>query len=64
MGSNVTAALAKLGGSRGLQEVRSRGCRGPVEIELKIRTDLPNHKASKLITTSCTLTRTPLRLCG
>lgn len=50
MGSNVTAALAKLGGSRGLQEVRSRGCRGPVEIELKIRTDLPNHKGSKLIT--------------
>lgn len=48
MSSNVTSALAKLGGSRGLDEVRSRGCTGPVEIELKIRTDLPN--GSKLIT--------------
>ena len=41
---NVTAALARLGGSRGLQEVRSRGCSGPVEIELKIRADLGRSK--------------------
>ena len=37
MTSNVTTALAKLGGSRGFQEVRSRGTRGPIEIELKFR---------------------------
>ena len=49
MASNVTVALARLGGSRGIQEVRSRGARGPIEIELKIRTDLGN-KGSKLIT--------------
>ncbi len=37
MTSNVTTALAKLGGSRGFEEVRSRGCSGPIEIELKFR---------------------------
>ena len=37
MTSNVTAALATLGGSRGFQEVRSRGATGPIEIELKFR---------------------------
>ena len=37
MTSNVTTALAKLGGSRGYQEVRSRGTSGPIEIELKFR---------------------------
>ena len=37
MSSNVTAALAKLGGSRGFREVRSRGTEGPIEIELKFR---------------------------
>ncbi len=37
MSSNVTAALAKLGGSRGFREVRSRGTDGPIEIELKFR---------------------------
>jgi predicted ATPase len=40
MNSNVTAALARLGGSRGLQEVRSRGATGPIEIELKLRARL------------------------
>jgi predicted ATPase len=40
MQSNVTVALAKLGGSRGVHEVRSRGCEGPIEIELKLRADL------------------------
>ena len=37
MTSNVTSALAKLGGSRGFEEVRSRGQGGPIEIELKFR---------------------------
>ena len=37
MTSNVTTALAKLGGPRGFQEVRSRGAEGPIEIELKFR---------------------------
>lgn len=37
MTSNATIALAKLGGSRGFEEVRSRGCTGPIEIELKFR---------------------------
>ena len=40
MTTNVSAALGRLGGSRGIQEVRSRGCMGPIEIELKIRADL------------------------
>ena len=34
MTTNVTAAPGRLGGSRGFQEVRSRGCEGPIEIEL------------------------------
>lgn len=37
MTTNVTTALAKLGGSRGIQEVRSRGSKGDIEIELKFR---------------------------
>jgi predicted ATPase len=37
MTANVTTALAKLGGSRGFQEVRSRDSHGPIEIELKFR---------------------------
>lgn len=40
MSTNVTAALGRLGGSRGFQEVRSRGTEGPIEIELKIRADI------------------------
>ncbi len=52
--TNVTAALGRLGGSRGFQEVRSRGCDGPIEIELKIRADLGRPKAS-LITYSLTI---------
>lgn len=35
--SNVHTALVKLGGSRGFSEVRSRGCNGNIEIELKFR---------------------------
>lgn len=51
MTTNVTSALGKLGGSRGFQEVRSRGTDGPIEIELKIRADLGRQTAS-LITYS------------
>ena len=49
MAGNVTSALAKLGGSRGLAEVRSRGSSGPIEIELKVRTALADGR-SRLIT--------------
>ena len=54
MTTNVTAALGKLGGSRGLREVRSRNTEGPIEIELKIRADIGRPKAS-LITYALTL---------
>jgi predicted ATPase len=54
MATNVTAALGKLGGSRGFSEVRSRGKDGPIEIELKIRADLGRRKSS-LITYGLTL---------
>lgn len=37
MTSNVTTALAKLGGSRGFKEVVSRDSTGPIEIEIKFR---------------------------
>ena len=49
MTTNLSAALGRLGGSRGLQEVRSRGTAGPIEIEIKLRTVLAN-KRSQLIT--------------
>ena len=49
MASNLTAALGRLGGSRGLQEVRSRNSSGAIEIELKIRASLWRGK-STLIT--------------
>ncbi len=35
--SNVTTALNKMGGVKGIEEVRSRGSVGPIEIELKFR---------------------------
>jgi len=54
MATNVTAALGKLGGSRGFHEVISRGCTGSIEIELKIRADLGRPQQS-LITYSLTL---------
>lgn len=38
MNTNVYKALAKLGGSRGFREVRSRNASGPIEIEIKYRT--------------------------
>jgi len=34
---NVNTALAKIGGSRGFEEVRSRNTSGPIEIEIKFR---------------------------
>jgi len=37
MASNLSNALARLGGSRGFQEVRSRNAEGPIEIEIKFR---------------------------
>ena len=37
MSSNVTTALAKLGGPRGFQEVRTRNSVGPIEIELQFK---------------------------
>ena len=37
LSSNVTTALAKLGGPRGFEEVVSRNSNGPIEIELKFR---------------------------
>jgi predicted ATPase len=49
MTSNLTSALGKLGGSRGLNEVRSRNTKGPIEIEIKIRTTLSEGR-SRLIT--------------
>jgi len=49
MTTNLTAALGRLGGSRGLNEVRSRGSSGPIEIEIKLRTELSPGR-SQLIT--------------
>ncbi len=49
MTTNVTAAFGRLGGSRGLAEVRSRGSGGPLEIEIKLRTTLAEGR-SRLIT--------------
>jgi predicted ATPase len=37
MASNVKVALARLGGSRGFKEIRSRNSQGPIEIEIKFR---------------------------
>jgi predicted ATPase len=49
MTSNLTSALGKLGGSRGLHEVRSRNTTGSIEIEIKLRTTLSEGR-SRLIT--------------
>jgi predicted ATPase len=45
MMTNVTAALGKLGG---FHEVRSRGCDGPIEIELKVQADLGRANLSQI----------------
>ena len=39
MTTDVNHALVKIGGVRGFHEVRSRGCRGPIEFEIKFRKD-------------------------
>ena len=39
MTTDVNHALVKIGGVRGFQEVRSRGCHGPIEFEIKFRKD-------------------------
>lgn len=49
MTTNLTAALGRVGGSRGLSEVRSRETQGPIEIEIKLRTELAQQR-SQLIT--------------
>lgn len=48
MAGNVTSALAKLGGSRGFHEVRSRSSVGPIEIELKVRTQLADGRSRRI----------------
>ncbi len=47
MSANLTTAFARLGGSRGFSEVRSRNSKGPIQIELKFR---ESGKKSRLIT--------------
>ena len=44
--SNVRTALIKLGGSMGFREVRSRKCKGNIEIEVKFR----EHSNAPLVT--------------
>src|SRR4051794_10857860 len=44
MSSNVSSALARLGGSRGLSEVRSRGSSGPIQIDRKTPPVLPSRR--------------------
>jgi predicted ATPase len=39
MAGNVNSALMRLGGSRGFKEVRTRNSVGPIEIEIKFRTN-------------------------
>ncbi|MFO0915925.1 MAG: AAA family ATPase [Pirellulales bacterium] len=46
MRDNVHSALTRLGGSRGLDEVRSRNAKGDIEIELKFRTDEKSPRVS------------------
>ncbi len=47
--SNITVALAKLGGNRGIQEVRSRNSSGPIEIELKFKENLNSPLVTYLV---------------
>ena len=39
LSSNVNTALSKHGGVRGIKEVRSRNSKGPIEIEIKFRSE-------------------------
>lgn len=49
MASNVNTALIKQGGSRGFDEVRTRGATGNIEIEIKFRAK-KTHRGNPLIT--------------
>ena len=49
MSSNVNVALARLGGSRGFREVRSRNAEGPIEIEIKFRETAKSPLATYLL---------------
>ena len=46
MEGNINSALAKLGGSRGITEVRSRNTSEPMELEIKFRKDLKSPLAT------------------
>lgn len=48
MQGNVTSALVKLGGGKGIKEVRSRDTSGPIEIELKVRTTLADGRSRRI----------------
>ncbi len=48
MQGNVTSALVKLGGSKGIKEVRSRDTSGPIEFELKVRTTLADGRSRRI----------------
>ncbi len=48
MASNVTAALGRLGGSRGFEEVRTRGATGPIEIELTLGAGANDEPSTRL----------------
>lgn len=48
MQGNVSSALVKLGGSKGIKEVRSRDTQGPIEIELKVRTTLADGRSRRI----------------
>ncbi|MBF0424028.1 MAG: AAA family ATPase [Magnetococcales bacterium] len=47
--SNIHTALVKQGGSRGFQEVISRGAKGPIEIELKFRIHTGGHLVTYML---------------
>ena len=49
MNTNVRTALAKLGGSRGFHEVRSRNSDGPIKIEVAYRIQSEKHEKPPLI---------------
>jgi predicted ATPase len=47
MSANVTSALSKWGGATGFKEMRTRGCDGPIEIEIQFRPDSYGVHANK-----------------
>ena len=48
MTTNVTAALGRLGGRRGLTEVRRRGCSGPIGFEIEFRATLATGESRRI----------------